>query len=83
MTNLRKRLKALEKKRPHDGTYSLEELCRVIWRHDKEGFRKLTDHSSCRLLIPQFEREDADRRDVLAGRPTQYDRAAKRSLKCF
>ena len=58
MNNLRRRLKALERARPHDGTYSLEELCRVIWRHDKEEFRKLTDHSSCRLLIPQFERED-------------------------
>ena len=62
MTNLRKRLKALEKKRPHHGTYTLEELCRVIWREDAEGFREMTRQSSCRLLIPQFEREQADRR---------------------
>jgi hypothetical protein len=62
MTRLRSRLKALEKKRPHHGTYTLEELCRVIWRHDRERFREVTAHSSCRLLIPQFEREQADRR---------------------
>jgi len=66
MTRLRSRLKALEKALPeHDGMCALVELCRVIWRLDKEAFRKIAGHSSCRLLIPQFEREDAERRSKL------------------
>jgi len=55
MTRLRSRLKALGKALPeHDGMCALVELCRVIWRLDKEAFRKIAGHSSCRLLIPQF-----------------------------
>ena len=52
----------MEKARPiRDGMYTLEELCRAIWRYDQEQFRKMAEHSSVRLLIPQFEREGAER----------------------
>ena len=39
---------------------TLEEVCRVIWQHDKEKFRKMTidECSGLRYFIPQFERED-------------------------
>ena len=43
-----------------DGTLTLEELCRAIWREDENQFRKMTSSADCRLrhFIPQFERED-------------------------
>jgi hypothetical protein len=63
MTNLRRRLKALEKTLPkHDGPYTLEELCRAIWRQDEGSFRQMTEYSFVPLLITRFEREDAERR---------------------
>jgi len=45
-----------------DGSFSLEELSRSLWRRDKKGFRKAAE--SCRIyrmFMPQFEREDAER----------------------
>jgi hypothetical protein len=63
MTHLRRRLKALEKTlQNHDEMCTLEHLCRVVWRQDQKAFRKMAEYSSCSLLIPQFEREDAERR---------------------
>ena len=43
-----------------DGQYTLEELCRAIWRQDEKGYRKMVDRQYCtlRYFIPQFERED-------------------------
>ena len=40
----------------------LEELGRVIWRHDQKSFRKMTECSFVSLLIHRFEREDAERK---------------------
>jgi hypothetical protein len=63
MRQFRSRLKALEKALPkHDGMYTLEEMCRIVWRQDTERLRKMTEYSFVRLLIPRFEREDAERR---------------------
>ena len=43
-----------------DGTFTLEELCRALWRQNKKRYRKMTSRKDCRLryFIPQFERED-------------------------
>jgi len=58
--HLRSRLKALEKTHPqHDGTFTLEEVCRALWRKDERRFRRIAQHSTLTLFIPQFEREDA------------------------
>jgi hypothetical protein len=43
-----------------DGTCTLEELCRSIWRKDKKRFIEISQSSSCRLFVTQFEREDAE-----------------------
>jgi len=43
-----------------EGAFTLEELCRPIWREDEKTFRTMTSENSCSLrhFIPQFERED-------------------------
>jgi len=47
-----------------ESTFTLEELCRAIWREDEKTFRRMNsgDYCSLRHFIPQFEREDALRR---------------------
>ncbi len=44
-----------------DGTLTLEELCRAIWRQDRKGLEKITSGEYCSLrhFIRQFEREDS------------------------
>jgi len=37
--------------------YTLEELCRDLWRSDEKAFRKLAADSMISHLIPQFERD--------------------------
>ena len=48
---------------PHgDGSFTMEELLRAIWRRDKKRFRKMAERRKIYgILIPQFEREDAER----------------------
>ena len=41
-----------------DGMYTLEELCRDMWRSDEKAFRKMAAGSMLSHFIPQFERED-------------------------
>ena len=42
-----------------DSGFTLEELCRAVWRRDEEGFRKMAgEYGSLRYFIRQFERED-------------------------
>ncbi len=60
----RRLAKVQEKVSPErDGTYTLEELCRLWWKQDKQGFIKHANEpgSMCRSLVEQFEREDAER----------------------
>ena len=55
-----RRLERIEERvRPkrRDGMYTLEELCRDIWRSDEKGFRKMAAGSMLTHFIPQFERE--------------------------
>lgn len=41
-----------------DGTYTLEELCRSMWRRDKRGFIELANQTGMQLFVHQFEAED-------------------------
>jgi hypothetical protein len=46
---------------PNDGTFTLEELCRALWRREKQNFLKIARELHLGLLVTQFEREDSDR----------------------
>ena len=63
LVNLNNRLRKLERKlRPHgDGCFTLEELCRAIWDHNKQNFIELAEGNSYRLFVSRFEAEDAER----------------------
>ena len=58
---LRKRVGKIEQRvgTHHDGLYTLEELCRMMWRDG--GREELKADSSLRCFAIQFEREDAER----------------------
>jgi hypothetical protein len=62
---MRKRLaKVQEKVSPdHDGLYTWEELCRLVWRSNKQRFIELANKpgSMSAGFVEQFEREDAER----------------------
>ena len=62
---IRRRVEKLEKKASPDRArgFTMEELCRSIWRNDKRRFIVLAqgEHQNLRYLIPQFEGEDAAR----------------------
>jgi hypothetical protein len=70
-----RRLQRLEAVHPvsRDGVISitLEDLLRAIWRDDKNKYVKsATENGFGAFLIPQFEREDAERarRSLVGGR---------------
>lgn len=50
-----------------DGTFTLEELCRAMWRQDKKHFLKIAGENRLGLLVAQFEREDIGRNNDLSG----------------
>jgi hypothetical protein len=64
---MRKRLDRLAaQSRSTDGRTTfigMEDVYRHYWRIDKQGFIKYANEpgSMCRLLVEQFEREDAER----------------------
>jgi len=45
-----------------DGNTSitLEELCRSMWRSDKQRFMEIAKNNSYQLFVYQFQREDAE-----------------------
>ena len=44
----------------HDGSCTLEELCRAIWRQDRASLKNIViDWPEGNFFIAQFEREDA------------------------
>ena len=59
-----RRLAKLEMKLcpPYDDGCTLEELCRTIWRQDKNKFRKVHREDRLAYFTPQFEREDLESR---------------------
>ena len=55
-----------------DGMWTLEELCRSMWREDKKKFKEMAQNSNYQLFVYQFEREDAEAASInragVAGR---------------
>jgi hypothetical protein len=64
MNKFNHRLKKLEQRLspPDDGTFTLEELCRAMWRSDKKRFLELARQPPLSLFATQFELDDAERR---------------------
>lgn len=62
-SKINKRLKKLEQKfsPEDDGTFTLEELCRAMWREDQRNFLGIAADSSLSLFARQFECEDVER----------------------
>jgi len=44
---------------PDRTTFTLEELYRSLWQHDKAKFLEIAQHTQGMLLVPLLEREDA------------------------
>jgi hypothetical protein len=64
MQNLLRRLKALEQVHlVHDGPFTLEQLCRTMWRQGRAHYVKGAEEGNwvLRRFVAQFELEDADR----------------------
>lgn len=63
--NTQQRLKRVAKLEsllcPHsDGLFTVEELCRSMWRTDKKHFIEIAKCNSFQLFVYQFEQEDAN-----------------------
>ena len=62
--HMQRRLKKLETKIcPNRSGYTMEELCRLLWRQSKKEYISMA-HTDCRHIrcfIELFEREDAER----------------------
>jgi hypothetical protein len=60
---MRKRVEALEKVAPKDDrAFTLEQLCRRLWRQDKRAFLKVVEETGTfsSSFVSQFELEDAE-----------------------
>jgi hypothetical protein len=73
--NTRQRLKRVAKLQnllcpQSDGSVTLEELCRSMWRRNKKTFREIAEASNYpyQLFVYQFEQEDADAASMAARR---------------
>ncbi len=40
--------------------FTLEDVCRSLWRKDKKAFREISKDSIERVFVSRFEREDAE-----------------------
>jgi hypothetical protein len=62
MIKICSRLKKLERRLSpsDDGTFTLEELCRAMWREDKRKFLEIANDTSLSLFACQFDFEDAE-----------------------
>ena len=61
--SIRNRLRRVERKiQPRrDASFTLEELCRCMWRADKHLFLQTANDTSLSFFVRQFEIEDAVR----------------------
>jgi hypothetical protein len=61
--SIRNRLLSVERKiqPPRDAGFTLEELCRCMWREDKRKFLEIASDTSLSLFVRQFEFEDVER----------------------
>jgi hypothetical protein len=62
--SIRSRLRKVERKiQPRrDASFTLEELCRSMWREDKRKFLQTSSNTSIGFFARQFEIEDVERR---------------------
>ena len=71
IAHMQRRLKRLEAKIcPNRSGYTMEELCRLLWRQSKKKYISMA-HRDCqhiRCFIDLFEREDAERETTKARR---------------
>ncbi len=51
-----------------EGHYTLEEICRSLWRKNKKLFMETAKNNSYQLFVYQFEREDAEAAASRKGR---------------
>jgi hypothetical protein len=60
--SIRNRLLSVERKiqPPRDASFTLEELCRCMWREDKRKFLQNLNDTSLSFFARQFEIEDAE-----------------------
>ena len=61
--NLKARLKTLERQGPWDaadGTYTLEQLCRIIWRRDPNALTSIAG-GAYKRFASDFAREEEER----------------------
>ena len=58
---LLKRVVRLERLVPQEKerSYTLEQICRSMWRQNKKRFIEMAKNNSYQLFVYQFEREDA------------------------
>jgi hypothetical protein len=63
---LNKRLERLERDfyPASDGTFTLEELCRCMWRRDKTHFLRVANDTPFSYFVGQFNFEDARKQTV-------------------
>ena len=59
---LSNRIGRLERLAPRreDGLYTLEEICRAMWRKNKNRFMEIAKNNTYQLFVYQFQREDAE-----------------------
>jgi hypothetical protein len=64
--NIRNRLQKIERKiqPPGDSGFTLEELCRCMWREDECKFMEIAKDSSLRLFVHQFKADGAVERQL-------------------
>jgi hypothetical protein len=62
--SIRNRLLRVERKiRPtDDGGFTLEQLCRCMWRKDKRKFLEIANDTALGFFVRQFESEEVERR---------------------
>jgi hypothetical protein len=58
-----------------DRTYTLEEICRSMWRQNKSHLIEIAKNNSYQLFVYQFEREDAEAAAARSGRFSARRRA--------
>jgi hypothetical protein len=72
IAHMQRRLRKLEQKTcPNRSGYTMEELCRLLWRQSKKEYISMA-HTDCphiRCFIDLFEREDAERKATGSRQP--------------
>lgn len=75
LRSLEKRLQKLKRRvEPHNGNFTLMELCRTLWTQDKEEFKEDAHEFGLGVAVHYLEAEDAMREQEQLHRETQARR---------